>query len=207
MAADDIPPARKSGWPALKEAAPVVQALGQGWQIFVLRKGGIAEGRRGFAADYPDFWLFPTRFHAQREKIRPEFRFLAAPDERGEREEVVELQFVAKLLWSRFLVDWETVRRLAGFQLWEEGLLRERFAFGKKEGLHLLMLRIFRSSKVACPWDRRFGGCRSWITVRHPWSERLDPVVPDEAFALREKEVLRAAALDAGCPEPGREAG
>ncbi len=104
----------------------------------------------------------------------------------------MELQFVAKLLWSRFLADWESVRRLVVFQLWEEELLRERFAYGAKEGLHLLLVRIYQSRKAACPWERSLAGCRSWVTLGHPWSDRLVPVVSDEEFVSREREVLIA---------------
>ncbi|WP_242529169.1 DUF1802 family protein [Methylacidimicrobium sp. B4] len=160
--------------------------------MLLLRKGGIAEGRGGFMASHSDFWLLPTRFHAQSVRIRPEFRFLVEEGERAESEEA-ELQFVAKLLWSRFLGDWESVRRLIVFQLWEEELLRERFAYGAKEGLHLLLVRVYQSQKVVCPWEGSLAGCRSWVTVRHPWSDRLVPVVSDEEFVPREREVRIAA--------------
>ncbi len=195
MVTRDTHPARENGWPALKEAEPIVRALGKGLQTLILRKGGIAEGRGGFAASHPEFWLLPTRFHAQSDKIRPEFRWLAAPRGRAESEEA-NLEFVAKLIWSRFLADWRSVGRLVSFQPWEEELLRERFAYGGKEGLHLLMVRVYRSEEVGCPWERGLGGCRSWVTVRHPWSERLVPVLSDEEFLSREREAL--AAVDGG---------
>src|SRR6185369_15853153 len=57
---------------AFKEWAIVVDALGRGDQILILRKGGISEGRNGFRVDHPEFLLFPTLFHQQREKVLPE---------------------------------------------------------------------------------------------------------------------------------------
>ena len=38
----------------------MIDALGRGEQIIILRKGGIHEGRGGFQVDQPEFWLFPT---------------------------------------------------------------------------------------------------------------------------------------------------
>ncbi|MGD9897474.1 MAG: DUF1802 family protein [Candidatus Methylacidiphilaceae bacterium] len=169
-----------------------MRALGQGAQSLILRKGGIAEGRSGFIPRHLDFWLLPTRFHAQASKLRPEFRCFAQGQEETEPE-AVELEYVAKLVWSRFLVDWPSVRRLVRLQLWEEALLRERFAYGQKEGLHLLMVRVYRSQKVSCPWDRSLGGCRSWVAVEHPWSEPLVPVLSDAEFGTREREAFVAA--------------
>ncbi|SVB06991.1 uncharacterized protein METZ01_LOCUS159845, partial [marine metagenome] len=50
---------------AFKEWAVVVEAIGSGRQIVILRKGGIAEGVGGFKAEHDRFWLFPPRFPQQ----------------------------------------------------------------------------------------------------------------------------------------------
>src|SRR5687768_3006004 len=55
--------------PAFKEWAIVVDALGRGEQIFILRTGGIHEGRGGFKMEHSEFVLFPTLFHQQRESV------------------------------------------------------------------------------------------------------------------------------------------
>src|ERR1700740_3298907 len=54
---------------AFKEWAIIVDALGRGEQIVILRKGGISEGRGGFKVEQPRFLLFPTLFHQQRESV------------------------------------------------------------------------------------------------------------------------------------------
>ena len=63
----------------------MVDALGRGEQIVILRKGGIAEGRGGFRAEHDRFWLFPTRFHQQSEGViesaRERFKKLQWPAE------------------------------------------------------------------------------------------------------------------------------
>ena len=72
-------PAKEPGFPAFKEWEGIVEALGHGAQIVILRKGGIAEGRAGFTPRHPRFWLFPTRFHQQWEKTKPGLRSFASP--------------------------------------------------------------------------------------------------------------------------------
>ena len=45
---------------AFKEWAIVVDALGRGAQILILRKGGLREGSGGFRLEQRQFLLFPT---------------------------------------------------------------------------------------------------------------------------------------------------
>jgi len=54
---------------AFKEWAIVVDALGRGEQVIILRNGGISEGRDRFQVDRPRFLLFPTLHHQQREQV------------------------------------------------------------------------------------------------------------------------------------------
>ncbi len=56
---------------AFKEWAIIVDALGRREQIIILRKGGISEGRDGFQMEHPQFLLFPTLYHQQRESVTP----------------------------------------------------------------------------------------------------------------------------------------
>ena len=57
---------------AFKEWYAIVEAIGSGRQNILLRKGGIHEGKRGFELRSESFWLFPTFFHQQLEKLNPE---------------------------------------------------------------------------------------------------------------------------------------
>ena len=75
----------KPSAPAFKEWEAIVEALGHGAQIVILRKGGIAEGRAGFQARHPKFWLFPTGYHQQWEKTKPELRRFVTPVGRAEK--------------------------------------------------------------------------------------------------------------------------
>jgi hypothetical protein len=54
----------------LKEWAIVCEAMGRGEQSVILRKGGLVEDRAGFAFRHSKFFLFPTFFHEQIDKVR-----------------------------------------------------------------------------------------------------------------------------------------
>src|SRR5438093_12862091 len=56
---------------AFKEWAVICEALGQGKQAIILRKGGIAEE---FAVEETRFWLYPTFVHQQNDGIQDEAR-------------------------------------------------------------------------------------------------------------------------------------
>src|SRR5712692_5174517 len=57
---------------AFKEWALICQALAEGRQALILRKGGIAESTGDFQLEQTRFWLFPTYVHQQRAGIKPE---------------------------------------------------------------------------------------------------------------------------------------
>ena len=86
---------------AFKEWALVCEALGSGNQSLLLRKGGIAEGKKGFGFEHQDFFLFPTWFHGQLEKMRSAY----APAVLAENPETVTLEYVVHVDWSGFVSD------------------------------------------------------------------------------------------------------
>ncbi|MCE0496975.1 MAG: CDP-diacylglycerol--glycerol-3-phosphate 3-phosphatidyltransferase [Methylacidiphilales bacterium] len=184
-----------AGAPAFKEWEAMVEALGQGAQIILLRKGGIAEGRSGFEAKHRKFWLFPTRYHQQWEKTKPELRRYAA--DAAESKDFV-LQYFAEVTDAVYLSSWEQVARLNDAHFWGEEILRERFGYrdrpGMETGLHLLIVRV---SRINLPHrlapSPAYEGCKSWIEVPVDWSRDIAvPVVQAEEFATRRSRILAA---------------
>ncbi len=183
---------------AFKEWAAVCAALGSGRQSLILRKGGIHEGRRGFAFDHDHFALFPTRFHEQADHVRdgelPADWPGALPEyQPGDR---VEVAFTARLeaVWT--LTDPAEVAALEPHHIWTGQTVRERFEWAQREGdppaINAALVRVARLPE---PWvfeyEKRHGGCRSWVEVPGPpeaSAAAAVPVLDDEAFAA-----LRAA--------------
>ena len=165
---DPTPAPATSKLPAFKEWEGIVEALGQGAQILILRKGGIAEGRAGFKPKHPRFWLFPTGFHQQWEKTKPELRRFFTPAASQTRD--IALHYFVEVTDAVYLSSWEQVARLDEMHFWGEEILRERFEYqdrpGMEAGLHLLILRV---SRVNLPHklapSPEYDGCKSWIDV------------------------------------------
>lgn len=152
---------------AFKEWAVIVDALGRGDQILILRKGGISEGRGGFKVEYPHFLFFPTLYHQQRESVLPaaQARFdviqpaFPPPDR-------LHIQYCAEVVDWRRLESLAAAERLQGQHVWRPEVIAERFDWGKEKAIYALALRVFRLPKlVDLPLLPAYGGCKSWIEL------------------------------------------
>ncbi len=211
-------------WPmraAFKDWAVVVDALGHGEQILILRKGGIAEGKGGFRLEHDEFLLFPTLYHQQGEMVIPSAR--SRYDELAENfppEDILRLEYFARVVDSREIRSLDDARRLAEQHIWRDQVIEERFEWGKEQKIFAIALRVFRLPEpVELPLLKEYGGCKSWIEL----NEEIDtsqstPALDDALFASRLnefRETLRAPSPALGesitesqsavCPtEPGR---
>jgi CDP-diacylglycerol--glycerol-3-phosphate 3-phosphatidyltransferase len=201
QAPEPVAPPIQIATPAFKEWEAIVEALGCGAQIVILRKGGIAEGRTGFQPKHPKFWLFPTAYHQQWEKTKPELRrFVPAAHTSAEKGKDIALQYIAEVTDAIYLTSWEQVERLHDAHFWGEEILRERFDYkerpGMEDGLHLLILRVSRINlphKLAAAPD--YDGCKSWIEVPVDWEHDIvSHIVRTEEFATRRSRILAAVA-------------
>lgn len=174
-------------FPAFKEWHVIVEALGAGEQILILRKGGIAESRLGFEVEAPRCWLFPTRFHAQLEKTKPRAAQWFDSTSDVSAPSSVTLRYFADIVSTTFLSDWEKVRALDPFHLWTEATVRERFDYGGTPGLHALVVRVHRlETALTLPLSAEMGGCKSWIELpQNPLPDAATPVLSAPVFAAR----------------------
>lgn len=168
---------------AFKEWAVIVEALGQGEQIVILRKGGVSEGRGGFRAEHERFWLFPTRFHQQAEGVLPEtaarFGSMTFPPEY-----LLRIQFAAEVVEARRLESLATAERLAGQHIWRADVIAERFDWGHDQGIYAMAVRV---RQLAAPMDLpmldKYGGCKSWIELEPSMDiAAAYPVLEDAIF-------------------------
>jgi hypothetical protein len=170
---------------AFKEWAIVIDALGRGEQIFILRKGGIHEGRAGFAVEHSEFLLFPTLFHQQRESVIPsaQSRFdeiaphLPPP-------EILRLQYWARVIEWHEIVSIAVLEKLRGQHIWRDEVLRDRFEWGRSEKIFAIVVRVHRLPQtIELPMLPAYGGCKSWIQLAPSIStEGSVPVQEDAAF-------------------------
>ncbi|MDB6155066.1 MAG: hypothetical protein JWL90_3519 [Chthoniobacteraceae bacterium] len=172
-----------------KEWTLICDALGNGTQSIILRKGGIAEGRAGFRFQHDDFLLFPTLFHEQAAKLKVPPN-TALPEARGDQS--LEIRYRVKVEWTRDLADLELVRQLAPFHLWRDEIIEERFYYDEKQSVSLAFIRAFRLSEPFVFEDSpRYGGCRSWVNLPElPLSASFEEVISEAAHRQRERELL-----------------
>ena len=170
---------------AFKEWTLICDVLGRGEQSIILRKGGIAEGRAGFRFQHGEFLLLPTLFHEQVKKLRlPADTPLPAMRADGQH----EVRFRARVEWTEDVMDWEKVRALAPFHIWQESEIEKRFRQDDKLSVSLAFVRVARLSQpFVFPDSPRYGGCRSWVELPGLPAEITATDVLDEA-AHRERE-------------------
>lgn len=173
---------------AFKEWAVIVDALGRGDQIIILRKGGISEGRYGFQVGHPRFLFYPTLFHQQRESVIPSaqqrFDQIAPHLPPPER---LRLDCFAEVVAWRSLDSLAAAERLRGQHVWRDEVIAQRFDWGKSRNIFALAVRIFRLPlAVELPVRPAYGGCKSWIELEADIdAEGGTPVLDDSHFAAK----------------------
>src|SRR5271156_6254271 len=98
---------RENGVPAFKEWAIVCASIERGETSVIFRKGGIAEGRKGFQFKHRRFFLFPTYFHEQIERTR-----LSPERDVPSRNEGVAISVFVEIESSTLLRDLNSVQAL-----------------------------------------------------------------------------------------------
>ncbi|MCB1225364.1 MAG: DUF1802 family protein [Verrucomicrobiales bacterium] len=197
MSSPSLPPAAIG----FKEWAFVCDALAQGKQTLILRKGGIHEGMRGFQFQHAAFFLFPTWFHTQGEALTwvpsaasaqdyssdPGYdaTTLSFPPE--ETRQRVDIDAFCTLEGHWRVTDWDRVAALAPLHIWKESVVRERFAYDEESCLHIALVRTWRlPQRWTFDYEKKYGGCRSWVNVPDDGLSLLPgatPALTDAAWA------------------------
>lgn len=164
---------------AFKEWAAICQALGQGRQSIVLRKGGIAEN---FEPEQTRFWLFPTYLHQQETSLRDDARPLleqALADK--PTDDMVHLSHFAEVTGIYHVRELMPALMLAHLHLLSEATVRQRFEY-RTPGLYVFCLRVFAVPVAhALPSRPEYAGCKSWVELEQPLSiVGARPVILDQ---------------------------
>lgn len=150
-----------------KEWEVVCDAIKDGRQKLILRKGGIHEGREGFSFAHEEFLLFPTRFHAQGDHVTVP-GVVAKPEWQPGDEVVLDTRVMVTKAVT--LTEWEDVAALEGQHIYKEELIRERFFWEGKGmaagSIHVAYLEVeVLENPLVLEYGKKYGGCRSWVEV------------------------------------------
>jgi hypothetical protein len=173
---------------AFKEWALVCASMLRGETSLIFRKGGIAEGREGFRFQNERFFIFPTFFHEQADRLRIDVPMVEPqPD-------LVSFSAYVHVEFTRWIDDLSLLESLSDLHILKPEVLEQRFAYDDPKGLHLAMIRVFGVVPVwSLPFQRSFGGCRSWVELPEAPAElRFNPVIDDGQHAARVQRVLAA---------------
>ncbi len=149
---------------ALKEWAVVCDALGEGRQIVLLRKGGILEAAGGFELEHRKFLLFPTYVHQNTAMLKP--AVAAGVRRHSEEPDRITLSFFGEVsdiirVESRARID-----TLDDLHVWTPPLIDMRFNYRPKNPLYLVLVRAYRLAKPATIDNRPdYAGCKSWVPL------------------------------------------
>jgi hypothetical protein len=150
-----------------KEWKVVCEAIAEGKQDVIFRKGGIHEGRAGFSFKHNEFYLFPTLFHAQTEFVT---EGEALEKTEWQPSDLVQIEYFCRASKALTLTTWEEVMAYKDRHIWTEHTIRERFDWeGKgmaKGSIHVAELEVFKlESPYMLEYAAKYGGCRSWINL------------------------------------------
>jgi hypothetical protein len=178
---------------AFKEWSVIVQALLEGRQTLILRKGGISEEQGRFTIESNEFFLFPTKAHQNAEDLigLDQQALLQAADGQIAEDYVTLRAFVQVEHYER-VRERARILALGKYHLWTKSLIDQRFHYGKEDWLDLFVLRVFRLPKQhSLKIDPSFAGCKSWIHLAESISiQDAQPVIPEKKYRKLLTEIL-----------------
>jgi len=173
--------------PALKEWASAIQALENGRQIMVMRKGGIVEETKHFELKSPAFYLYPTYEHQRKELIKSSDQSYVEESlaEWVPEASTVRITAYAEVTQDLEIRDQEMLDRLLEYHMWTADFAESRLKWKKKDPLHVLILRVYRLQEpMEIPVLPEYNGCRSWISIPNGLVPReMTPVLNVADFA------------------------
>ena len=173
---------------ALKEWAVTCQALGEGEQILLLRKGGIHEDGKDFRVVHREFLLYPTYEHQKADLLRAEHQpALEALLEQPRDDKQITFSHFAVAEEVLEVEDQQKVDDLQPHYIWTTGYAQSRLRWKPMLPLSVMLLRAYRlEAPVTVPWIPEYSGCTSWVEVLTDVPlGRLEPVLTDAEFAAR----------------------
>ena len=182
MADISVSPAASSVDPtspvALKEWALVCEMLLAGRMTVLFRKGGINE--KGFWVEADDFLLYPTYFHQNRDKVRPEYRdefdaaLSAAPPEG-----TLRVPAFARVVSAIPVARNDGVYKLEDLHPYTREQIDLRLEFRPKKPLVLLAVEVMPlRAPLELPVLESYAGCSSWVPLEMGAFEPGAPVLP-----------------------------
>ena len=159
---------------AFKEWYAIVEAIGSGRQNILLRKGGIHEGKKGFELLSENFWLFPTFFHQQLEKLKPEIGLKFIPKLGG----TIPIQYYCRTRSCGWIDTEKSLRKIERNHFWTKHCVSEKFGWGPKSGVYWISFSVHKlNDPILIKMQSNYKGCKSWIEIE---DDNIEKVTDDQ---------------------------
>lgn len=169
---------------SLKEWATVIQALEDGTQTVLLRKGGILETASGFKVESKKFLLFPTYEHQESKHIKENFQnYLDVIKTNSNKEGFNNITSYAEVLHETD-VSKEKLDALSSFHIWSNSYIQERMNWMKEKPMKGIFLKVSKIPKFEIPIKSEYQGCKSWIDINADLQDG-NPVLSNEEISER----------------------
>jgi hypothetical protein len=182
---------------AFKEWAGVCDALTEGVQSIIVRKGGIREGSGPgvFVPEHPAFWLYPTVVHQAQQGLRTTASGPRLP--RSVPDGFLAISALARVELIGYIDDESRLPALEDFHVLTAETVWKRFHY-RTPGLWILLARIWRRSPAFAIMETpEHAGCKTWVTLDAGLTTSdLVPAVEDEIWAERVKRLRTVLGVD-----------
>ena len=174
----------------LKEWDSVCQALLQGRQIALLRKGGIHESGGEFELEFRRFFLFPTFLHQDKEMLKPEHQDLFQYN--GSEPKQIQLSAYADVTDIVRIQSPEQIAAIDACHIWTPRLIQSRLDYRPENPLYLLVVRTGRLAEpITIENHSSYAGCRSWVGLRKTINVKdASPVLDPPTHQSRRDEIM-----------------
>lgn len=151
---------------SLKEWATVVNALENGDQTVLLRKGGILDVASGFKIESKKFTLFPTQEHQEYNHIKPQFhRYLEQVKLNPQKSGFNRITSYAEVLAEADVSSEETIKKLSPFHIWSDSYINERRNWKPENPMKAVFLKVYKIPEFNTLLKSEYQGCKSWINI------------------------------------------
>ncbi len=169
---------------AFKEWAGVCDALSEGRQAIIVRKGGISEGAGPgvFVPEHSEFWLYPTWVHQAEQGLRKSGG-TARPAHAHDPAGTVPIRALVRVGLIGYVEREETLPALEEFHVFTAETIRKRFHY-RRPGLWVLAARVWRHEPgFAIAATPAHAGCKTWVDLDPPLpTTSLQPVLDDDVW-------------------------
>lgn len=175
----------------LKEWAVVCDALANGRQILLLRKGGISETGGEFEIEHRQFLLFSTYLHQDPGMVKPDYRDRVTPQSAEPNQitlsTVASVTDILQLGWRQQM---ETIDEK---HIWMPPLIDMRFNYRPDRPLYLMLLRAYRLPQaITIENTPAYWGCKSWVPLTDSIDVRsAEAVLDEEQFESQRAQILQ----------------